>query len=208
MVVDDHEFITVAQLRDQPGEQPRERLGLVACGDHDGDRWSMGSVDVGGEAAKLGEWSEVPQQQPSKGPAHGEQCEIHGPTLAVLQRLDQRWLADCQTILRNVAETPLTCPPETWLCSNPGQHFGARDETRGFMMSITPTITIPSASPRPYAGVSGTWASTLTVCSFQVASLADTWVCSDHMSTEHNPTTGNTTGSKRLSPGSFAGVLT
>jgi hypothetical protein len=33
-------------------------------------------------------------------------------------------------------------------------------------------------------------------------------VCGDHMSIEHNPTTANTTGSKRLGPGSFVGVLT
>jgi hypothetical protein len=33
-------------------------------------------------------------------------------------------------------------------------------------------------------------------------------VCCDHMSIEHNPNTGDTTGSKRLSPGSFVGVLT
>jgi hypothetical protein len=33
-------------------------------------------------------------------------------------------------------------------------------------------------------------------------------VCGDHMSIEHNPTTASTTGSKRLGPGSSAGVLT
>jgi hypothetical protein len=75
------------------------------------------------------------------------------------------------------------------------------------MMSITPTAIIRSASPRPDAAVVGTWASPSTVRSLQNPSFIGTWVCSDHMSTEHNHT-GNTTGSKRLSPGSFAGVLT
>jgi hypothetical protein len=108
----------------------------------------------------------------------------------------------------DLSETPLTRRRRTWLCVNPGQHFGARDETRGIMMSSTPTAIIRSASPRPYAGVSGSWASTSTVRSLQNASFVGTWVCSDQMSTEHNPTTGCTTGSKRLSPGSFVGVLT
>jgi hypothetical protein len=77
-------------------------------------------------------------------------------------------------------------------------------------MSITPTATIPSASPRPYAGVHGASVSvsTLSHGSFQVPSLGGNWVCCDHMSTEHNPTTGDTTGAKRLDPGSFVGVLT
>jgi len=77
-------------------------------------------------------------------------------------------------------------------------------------MSITPTAIIRSASPRPYAGVRGSVLSVSTdrAVSLQNASFGGNWVCSDHMSTEHNPTTGNTTGSKRLSPGSFAGVLT
>jgi hypothetical protein len=77
-------------------------------------------------------------------------------------------------------------------------------------MSITPTAAIRSASPRPYAGVHGASlsVSTLSHGSFQVPSLGGLWVCCDHMSTEHNPTTGNTTGSKRLGPGSFVGVLT
>jgi hypothetical protein len=75
-------------------------------------------------------------------------------------------------------------------------------------MSITPTAIIRSASPRPYAGVVGTWVSPSTACPLQHASFAGTWVCSDHMSIAHNPNTGNTTGSKRLSPGSFVGVLT
>lgn len=73
-------------------------------------------------------------------------------------------------------------------------------------MSITPTAIIRSASPRPYARTLGT--SPSTTHSFQVASFGGTWVCGDHMSTEHNPNTGDTTGSKRLSPGSFVGVLT
>ena len=77
-------------------------------------------------------------------------------------------------------------------------------------MSITPTATIRSASPRPYAGVHGASlsVSTLSHGSLQTPSFRDSWVCSDHMSTEHNPTTGNTTGSKRVGPGSFVGVLT
>lgn len=77
-------------------------------------------------------------------------------------------------------------------------------------MSITPTAIIRSASPRPYAGVHGSPLSVPTQAagSLQDASFGGTWVCSDHMSTEHNPTTGDTTGSKRLDPGSFAGVLT
>ena len=77
-------------------------------------------------------------------------------------------------------------------------------------MSITPTATIRSASPRPYAAVNGAPLSVSTPShgSFQVASLGGNWVRCDHMSTEHNPTTGNTTGSKRPGPGSFVGVLT
>jgi len=47
-----------------------------------------------------------------------------------------------------------------------------------------------------------------TTGSLQGASFGGTWVCCDHMSTEHNPTTVDTTGSKRLGPGSFEGVLT
>ena len=77
-------------------------------------------------------------------------------------------------------------------------------------MSITPTAIIRSASPRPYAGVHGASlsVSTLSHGSLQASSFRGSWVCSDHMSTEHNPTTGNTTGSKRVGPGSFVGVLT
>ncbi len=66
-------------------------------------------------------------------------------------------------------------------------------------MSITPATVFASAPSRPYAGLSG---------SFQVSTLVGTWVCGGHMSTEHNPTIVDTTGFKRLSPGSFAGVLT
>jgi hypothetical protein len=77
-------------------------------------------------------------------------------------------------------------------------------------MSITPTAIIRSASPRPYAGVLGASlsVSTLSHGSLQDPSFGGHWVCCDHMSTEHNPTTGNTSGSKRLGPGSFVGVLT
>ena len=77
-------------------------------------------------------------------------------------------------------------------------------------MSITPTATIHSASPRPYAGVrtASLSVSTPSHGSLQAASFSGDWVCGDHMSTEHNPTTGNTTGSKRVGPGSFVGVLT
>jgi hypothetical protein len=77
-------------------------------------------------------------------------------------------------------------------------------------MSITPTAIIRSASPRPFAGAHGAVpsVSTLSYGSFQASSLGGHWVCCDHMSTEHNPTTGNTTGSKRPGPGSFVGVLT
>ena len=70
-------------------------------------------------------------------------------------------------------------------------------------MSITPTAIVRSASPRPYA---------LAPCSHRFATSADRmptvaggWVFADHMSIEQNPTT---TGSKRLDPGSLAGVLT
>jgi hypothetical protein len=66
------------------------------------------------------------------------------------------------------------------------------------MMRISPTAIIRSASPRPYAHAALVSAS----------SFGGSWVCTGHMSTEHNPTVGNTTGSKRLTPGSFVGVLT
>lgn len=77
-------------------------------------------------------------------------------------------------------------------------------------MSITPTANIRSASPRRYAGVHGASlsVSTLSHGSLQDPSFGGNWVCCDHMSTEHNPTTGNTTGSKRPGPGFFVGVLT
>jgi len=70
-------------------------------------------------------------------------------------------------------------------------------------MSITPTVIIASASPRPYA----VQCSTSDVGSLVGASFGAGWVCGDHMSTEHNPTMV-TTESKRLDPGSLAGVLT
>jgi hypothetical protein len=77
-------------------------------------------------------------------------------------------------------------------------------------MSITPTATIRSASPRPYAGARGASLSVSTMShgSFQAKAFGGHWVCCDHMSTEHNPTTGNTTGSKRPGPGSFVNALT
>jgi hypothetical protein len=74
-------------------------------------------------------------------------------------------------------------------------------------MSITPTAIIRSASPRPYTGASLS-VSAASHCSLQSPAFGGTWVCGDHMSTEHNATTGTTTGSKRLDPGSFVGVLT
>ena len=77
-------------------------------------------------------------------------------------------------------------------------------------MSITPTAIIRSASPRPYAGVHGASlsVSTLSHGSLQDPSFGGNWVCCDHMSTEPNTTTGNTTGSKRPGPGFFVRVLT
>ena len=71
------------------------------------------------------------------------------------------------------------------------------------MMSTTPTAIIASASPRP----SGSQRSVSVAGSLVGASFGTSWVCGDHMSTKHNPTT-MTTVSKRLGPGSFAGVLT
>ncbi len=65
-------------------------------------------------------------------------------------------------------------------------------------MSMLPTAIIHSASPRPYAHAARVSAS----------SFCGSWVCTVHMSIEHNPTGGNTAGSKRLTPGSFVGVLT
>ena len=72
-------------------------------------------------------------------------------------------------------------------------------------MSITPTAIIRSASPRPYADAHAAPVSASTLRGW---SFGGTWVCCDHMSTEHNPTTGSTVGSKRLDPGSFVGSLT
>lgn len=64
-------------------------------------------------------------------------------------------------------------------------------------MSKTPTPMFASALARPYAD------------SFATSTNANptNWVCIDLSSTEHH-TTGGSTGSKRLTPGSFAGVLT
>ena len=75
-------------------------------------------------------------------------------------------------------------------------------------MSIMPTAVIRSASPRPYAGVRLASMSVFPTGSLQGAMFGGHWVCGDHMSIEHNSTTATTTGSKRLGPGSFAGVLT
>jgi len=80
-------------------------------------------------------------------------------------------------------------------------------------MSITPTAIIRSVSPRPYAHTTGLSVAAASVAAASVGfvqhpSFDGSWVCCDHMSTEHNPTTANTTGSKRLGPGSFVGVLT
>jgi hypothetical protein len=74
-------------------------------------------------------------------------------------------------------------------------------------MSIMPTTVIRSASPRPYAGVRPASMSVAPTGSLQGATFGGHWVCGDHMSIEHNSTTV-TTGSKRLGPGSFVGVLT
>ena len=77
-------------------------------------------------------------------------------------------------------------------------------------MSITPTVIIPSASPRPYAGAQASLSvsNAVSTGSRQDSLLGTNWVCGDHMSTPHNPVTVDTFGSKRLDPGSFAGVLT
>ena len=75
-------------------------------------------------------------------------------------------------------------------------------------MSITPTAIIGSASPRPYAQAARLSVSSNSVGFLQNSSFGGSWECTDHMSTEHNPTTGSNVGSKRLTPGSLAGVLT
>ena len=69
-------------------------------------------------------------------------------------------------------------------------------------MSITPTAIIASASPRPYAAQRS-----VVIAGSLGASFGTSWVCGDHMSITHNPSV-TTTESKRLGPGSFAGVLT
>jgi len=76
------------------------------------------------------------------------------------------------------------------------------------MMSITSTAIIRSASLRPYHHAAQLSVSSNPVGVLQNSSFGGSWECTDHMSTEHNPTTGTTVGSKRLTPGSLAGVLT
>ena len=77
-------------------------------------------------------------------------------------------------------------------------------------MSITPTAIIRSASSRPYAGSLAPLPASIAVSTDvrNDSPFGGTWVCCDHMSTQHNPVTGDTFGSKRLDPGSLAGVLT
>ena len=77
-------------------------------------------------------------------------------------------------------------------------------------MSITPTVIIPSASPRPYAGALASLleCNVVSTGSPQGSPSVGNWVCGDHMSTQHNPLTVDTFGSKRLDPGSFVGFLT
>ena len=72
-------------------------------------------------------------------------------------------------------------------------------------MSITPAAIIRSASPRPHVGSHASLSA--PTGSFQ-GSLGGNWVCGDHMSTELNPITVDTFGSKRLDPGTFVGSLT
>ena len=73
-------------------------------------------------------------------------------------------------------------------------------------MSITPTAIIRSASPRPYAGQQASFSVSTGV--LQDSLSGGNWVCGDHMSTQHNPLTVDTFGSKRLDPGSFVRFLT
>jgi hypothetical protein len=75
-------------------------------------------------------------------------------------------------------------------------------------MSTTPTAIIHSASPRPYARLRVASMSVSPTGSLPGSSFGIEWVCDGHMSIEHNPVTATTTGSKRLGPGSFVGVLT
>jgi len=75
-------------------------------------------------------------------------------------------------------------------------------------MRIMPAVIVRSASPRPYALASfaGSCSSTFDSATFdRMQTVTGRWVCTDHMTIEHNPTTD---GSKRLHPGSLAGVLT
>ena len=73
-------------------------------------------------------------------------------------------------------------------------------------MSTTPTAIIRSASPRPYVGTHASLS--VSTGSLQDSPFGGNWVCGDHMSTEHNPITVDTFGSKRLDPGTFVGSLT
>jgi hypothetical protein len=74
-------------------------------------------------------------------------------------------------------------------------------------MSITPTAIIASALSRPYAAQRS-----IAIGGSLGASFGTSWVCGDHMSTAHTSIGHNPTvtinESKRLGPGSFAGVLT
>jgi hypothetical protein len=70
-------------------------------------------------------------------------------------------------------------------------------EPRGTTMSKMPAPMSASALPRPYADPSAV----------STNGNPTGWVCIDLASTEHHTTVGFT-GSKRLTPGSFAGVLT
>jgi hypothetical protein len=104
---------------------------------------------------------------------------------------------------RDVEETPLTWPTRAWLSTHRGRRLALREllhqrtDTRGTTMSKTPTSMFASALSRPHAD--------------SVANPANgnptTWACIDLASTKHHTTVGFT-GSKRLTPGSFAGVLT
>ena len=77
-------------------------------------------------------------------------------------------------------------------------------------MSMTPTAIIRSASSRPYAALLASLPASVAVSTGvrDDSPFGGTWVSCDHMSTQHNPVTGDTFGSKRLDPGSLAGVLT
>jgi hypothetical protein len=70
-------------------------------------------------------------------------------------------------------------------------------------MSIMPAAIVRSASPRPYALAS--FPGSCSTSFDRMQTVTGRWVCTDHMTIEHNSTTA---GSKRLDPGSLAGVLT